>query len=72
MERLVFLLKQLGLTNVAIARELGVDAVTVSRWCHGKRRIPDFLLLYLELRLKVCDLEHELRDLNEFRMKQLG
>ena len=67
--QLILLLEELGLTNVAIAQELGVNAVTVSRWCHGKRGVPDLILRYLELRLKLRNVE---RDLNEIRMRQLG
>lgn len=39
----------LKLRQSALAKELGVHAVTVSRWAHGAVPIPQYVVAYLRL-----------------------
>jgi DNA-binding transcriptional regulator YiaG len=42
-------LARLRLRQAAFARRLGLHEVTVSRWATGSRRIPNYIVAYLEL-----------------------
>jgi plasmid maintenance system antidote protein VapI len=45
-------LKRLGLTQVAAARQLGVDPRTVRKWVGAERRIPEPVAILLRVWLK--------------------
>ncbi len=45
-------LKQLGLNQVAAAKQLGVDPRTVRRWLAGDRKIPEPVVILLRTWLK--------------------
>lgn len=46
-------LKTLGWTQSQLAERLWVDLATVSRWANGHLPVPQYVVAYLELAIKV-------------------
>jgi DNA-binding transcriptional regulator YiaG len=68
-------LKDLGMSQVHFAEQLGHDPHTVKRWLSGKNQVPQYASLVVELlterqntqdaRLHLADLRRSLSDLDE-------
>ena len=48
-------LRSLGLSQIAFARELGLNVNTVNRWATGKLPVPQYAVAYLRERSKGHD-----------------
>jgi len=57
-EQFIVHLRQLGISQVQLARHFGLSAVTVSRWANGHSSIPGSARRWLELALSVKDASH--------------
>jgi len=42
-------LKRRGWTQTALAKRLGVNVVTINRWCQGTRPVPPAVATYLRV-----------------------
>lgn len=52
------LMKILDMTQVGLAGEIGYTVPQVCRWLHGHSRVPDLVVKYLQVRVRIrCELE---------------
>ncbi len=54
-EQFTLNLRQLGISQVQLARHFGLSAITVSRWANGHSPIPGSARCWLELALALKD-----------------
>lgn len=54
-ERFRTLLAHIGIRQAQLARDIGMDPNTVSRWATGRQKPDNVLWAYLELRASVQD-----------------